>query len=139
MPAIVVVTAPDVTARGVRDRHRRSIVCAAPPSGRWAARSLEMVSTNHHVASITVSLAGSGTDPTSTAALSTLRDTIIPATSATFAGTHVYVAGHDRRPRVDFNQTMKDHSFRGRPRLGLAFLLLLVAFRSLVIPLPRSC
>ncbi len=135
MSAIVVVTAPDVTAGDVRAgiaRLDRSVLSHPTQMG---GPVVEMVSTNHHVAVITVSLAGSGTDPTSTTALSTLRDTIIPSTVGHVAGTHVYVAGMTAAS-VDFNQTMKDHLiFVVALILGLAFLLLLVAFRSLVIPL----
>lgn len=86
------------------------------------------------VAIVTLSLAGTGTDTTSTAALATLRNQVVPATIGRAPGTHVYVAGMTAGS-VDFNRTMKQHlplvfGFV----LGLAFLLLLLSFRSVVIP-----
>ena len=135
MSAIVVVTAPDVTASGVRAGVAglgRSVLAHPTQMG---GPVVEMVSANHHVAVITVSLAGSGTDPTSTGALSTLRDAIIPGTIGRVTGAHAYVAGMTAAS-VDFNQSMKHHLiFVVALILGLAFALLLVAFRSLIIPL----
>ena len=86
------------------------------------------------MAIVTLTLAGNGTDRTSTAALATLRNHVIPDTVARVPGTHVYVAGMTAGS-VDFNRTMKQHlpivfGFV----LGLAFLLLLLSFRSVVIP-----
>ena len=96
---------------------------------------VETVSSDRTVAIVTVSLAGSGTDPTSTAALTALRNKVIPDTIDRVAGTRTYVTG-TTAGSVDFNQTMRQHL----PLvfvfvLGLAFILLLVAFRSVVIPL----
>ena len=87
------------------------------------------------VAAVTISLAGNGTDARSDQALATLRRTIIPATVGAVAGVHAYVGGTTAGSR-DFTDTMKAHlplvfAFV----LGLAFVLLLVTFQSIVIPL----
>ena len=84
---------------------------------------------------IGVPLAGNGGDASSTAALLTLRDQILPATLGKVRGISYAVAG-------DTASTYDDNAaFRGATPLvvafvvGLAFVLLLVAFRSLAIPL----
>ena len=70
------------------------------------------------VAIVTLSLAGTGTDTTSTAALAALRNQVIPDTIGRVPGTHVYVAGMTAGS-VDFNQTMKQHlPLRVRLRAG---------------------
>ena len=89
----------------------------------------------HRVATLTLSLAGTGTNASSDAALRTLRQTLIPSTLGSVPRVRAYVAGQTAAS-YDFNQTMK----RRLPLvmgfvLGLAFVLLLVTFRSLVIPL----
>jgi RND superfamily putative drug exporter len=92
------------------------------------------VSGNHKAAEIEIPLAGNGTDNTSVAALNTLRDQVLPETLGS-AGLTYAVTGETAGTH-DFNQTMRQHwpivfAFV----LGLAFLLLLITFRSLVIPL----
>ena len=95
------------------------------------------VDVNHDrtVTRVTIPLIGNGTDSKSTGALSTLRDRILPATVGTVAGTTWAVTGGTANS-VDGNSLLK-HSW---PIvfafvLALAFLLLLVSFRSIVIPL----
>jgi len=124
------VTTPAVTS-GVAALGRAVLV----RSGQMSGPVVETVSSDRTVALVTVSLAGSGTDPASTAALTALRTQVIPDTIGRVAGTRTYVAG-TTAGSVDFNQTMRQHL----PLvfvfvLGLAFLLLLLAFRSVVIPL----
>jgi RND superfamily putative drug exporter len=60
------------------------------------------VSADHHVALVSVPLAGSGQDATSNRALDTLRHSIIPATVGAVPGTHVNVAG-ETAGTTDFN------------------------------------
>jgi len=96
---------------------------------------VEAISPDHTVAIVTVSLAGSGTNTKSTSALAVLRGQVIPATIGRVSGARAYVTGMTAAS-VDFNETMKQHL----PLvfifvLGLAFLLLLLSFRSVVIPL----
>ena len=88
------------------------------------------------VARVDFPLAGQGQDATAVRALETLRTQVIPPVLATLpAGTQQAVTGATAA-NVDFNQTMKLRA----PIvfvfvLGLAFLLLLLTFRSIVIPI----
>ncbi len=91
------------------------------------------VNGSHRVARITISLAGSGVDAESNAALATLRNDVLPSTIGTLASTTYAVTGGTAASH-DENAAMK-HS---APLvfgfvLLLAFLLLLVSFRSIVI------
>jgi RND superfamily putative drug exporter len=135
MSATVVVTANDVTAPDVRNgvaALTRQVLTARDQMG---GPVVEAVSPDKTVAIVSISLAGSGTNTTSTAALATLRSRIIPETLGHVPGTTAYVTGMTAGS-VDFNQTMKRHlPFVFIFVLGLAFLLLLLAFRSVVIPL----
>jgi RND superfamily putative drug exporter len=107
---------------------------AALASGEMSGPVMQSVSTDRTVSVVTISLAGNGTDSRSTTALNTLRRQVIPITIGAVAGAHAYVTG-PTAGSVDFNSTMKAHlplvfGFV----LSFAFLLLLIAFRSLVIP-----
>ena len=88
------------------------------------------------VARIDFPLAGKGQDAAAARALSTLRTQVIPPVLATLPpGTQQAVTG-DTAANVDFNKTMKSRA----PVvfafvLGFAFLLLLLTFRSIVIPI----
>jgi RND superfamily putative drug exporter len=87
------------------------------------------------VAAINVPLAGDGTDDTSDRALRALRDDVIPATVARLPNAEAPVTGLTAGS-FDFNELMKERA----PWvfvfvLSLAFLLLMVTFRSIVIPL----
>src|SRR5664280_52532 len=135
MSALVVVTANDVSApevsAGVAALSREVMARKSQMGGPV----VEVVSPDRTVAIVTISLAGSGTDTKSTSALSALRDQVIPGTVGRVPGTRAYVTGMTASS-VDFNQTMNRHL----PLvfifvLGLAFLLLLFSFRSVVIPL----
>ncbi|MCU4182804.1 MMPL family transporter [Acidiferrimicrobium sp. IK] len=132
--AVVVVKARDVTGADVQ-AGISAMTKAALASGQMAGPIVEVVSPDRTVAAVTISLAGSGTDRPSTAALATLRGQVLPSTIGAAPGAKAYVMG-TTAASVDFNQVMKSHlvlvfAFV----LGLAFVLLLVTFRSLVIPL----
>ena len=87
------------------------------------------------VAKITVPTRGTGTDAASTAALNQLREEIVPATVGRVEGASVNVSGDaaaSEDSRVLLNQRL--------PLIfafvfGLAFLLMLFTFRSIVIPI----
>ena len=86
-------------------------------------------------ARVTIPLVGNGTNAKSTAALRTLRQRILPATIGKLDGATYAVTGGTANS-VDGNTQLK-HSW---PIvfvfvLTFAFLLLLVSFRSIVIPL----
>ena len=87
------------------------------------------------LAKVEVPLAGSGADARSFAALAELRGRVLPATLGRVAGVSYAVTGETAGTQ-QFTQVTKQHW----PLvfvfvLGLAFLLLLITFRSLVIPL----
>ncbi len=84
---------------------------------------------------VEIPLVGKGTDSGSNAALATLRDEVIPATLGTVTGIEYAVTGETAASK-DWNDAMKSavpivFGFV----LAFAFLLLLVTFRSVVIPL----
>ena len=133
--ALVVIEARDVTSAAVSRGVAALTDAVAARPAQLRGPVVETVSPGRTVAVVTVSLAGNSTDAKSTAALATLRQQVVPSTIGTVPGTSTYVAG-TTAGSVDFNQTMKTHlpivfGFV----LGMAFLLLLVAFRSVVIPL----
>jgi RND superfamily putative drug exporter len=81
-----------------------------------------------------IPLVGKGTDKGSTDALATLREDVIPATLGTVSGIEYAVTGNTAASK-DWNDAMKSavpivFGFV----LAFAFLLLLVTFRSVVIP-----
>jgi RND superfamily putative drug exporter len=87
------------------------------------------------VINVDVPIAGDGTNDTSYNALNTLRDEVIPSTLGQVAGAETDVTGFTAGSS-DFNDLMEQRvpivfAFV----LGMAFLLLLVTFRSIVIPL----
>ena len=88
---------------------------------------------SHTVARVTIPLPGSGVDNTSTQALLTLRNQLLPATIGQVPGA-VYAVTGQTAGSYDWNQMMKS----SLPLvfgfvLTFAFLLLLASFRSLVI------
>ena len=80
-------------------------------------------------------LRATGTDAASNRALDALRGSVIPSTIGRVPGAEAHTTGLTADSR-DFNDSMKSHA----PLvfafvLGLAFVLLLVTFRSIVIPI----
>jgi uncharacterized membrane protein YdfJ with MMPL/SSD domain len=133
LPAVVVVQADDVTSpetRAAIDEMTRKALA----TGHMSEPVTTTISDNRHVAVVDIPLDGNGTDATSEAALASLRDSIIPATIDTVPGARADVTGMTAGSK-DFNDSMTSHlpivfAFV----LGLAFLLLLVTFRSIVVP-----
>ncbi len=133
-PAVVLVSARDVTrpdvAAGIAALRR-----AALASGVMHEPISVEVSASRQAARVLIPLAGGGTDSASNRALDTLRGQVIPATVGKVPGVTAPVTGWTAGSR-DFNDSMKAHA----PLvfafvLGLAFVLLLVTFRSIVIPI----
>jgi RND superfamily putative drug exporter len=131
----VVVEADDVTAAPV--------VAAIDELGSLTAAQGNLfegdpdveVSPDNSVAVVSVPTAGEGSDGPANDALDELRETIVPATLGSTDGVEVNVTGGAAMTR-DFVDSMKSHL----PAvflfvLGAAFLLLLVTFRSIVIPI----
>jgi uncharacterized membrane protein YdfJ with MMPL/SSD domain len=134
-PASVVVTANDVTTpevkAGLRDLRDRAL---RDPSSFGRPVTVD-VSKDRTVADLELPLKGRGTDGRSNAALEKLRQQLVPATVGRVPGVTVNVTG-DTASSKDFNDLLKQRmplvfAFV----LSAAFLLLLVSFRSIVIPL----
>jgi uncharacterized membrane protein YdfJ with MMPL/SSD domain len=131
-PAYVVIRATDVTARPVREAvaelRRRALA-----TGELRNPIIVRASEDHAVAAISIGLAGSGTDRRSEQALELLRTRLVPGTLGALSGVEAHVGGLTAESK-DFNDQLK----RRAPLvfafvLGLAFLLLLTAFRSVVV------
>jgi uncharacterized membrane protein YdfJ with MMPL/SSD domain len=93
------------------------------------------VNPDHTVALVSIPLAGDGRDAESQQALKTLRDKVVPATVGQIHGGDVGVTG-GTAASVDFNDLMGVRT----PVvfafvLGLAFILMLITFHSIVIPI----
>jgi RND superfamily putative drug exporter len=131
-PADVVVKAPsvqraDVTA-AVADFKVRAL-----DTGLVHEPILVSVHPDSNVIQLKVPLAGDGSDATSVRAVETLRADVIPATFGQVPGTRAYLTG-DLAFSQDFN-TQLQHAIAPVVVfvLVLAFLLMLMAFRSVTI------
>jgi hypothetical protein len=132
-PAVVVVEAADVTSPAVV-KAGQALERAALASGQMNRPITFVVNPAHTAAIIDVPLAGTGEDTASVNALATLRDKVIPATLGQVPGVTVAVGGLTAGS-VDFNALMGQRSgWIFAFVLLLAFALLLISFRSLVIP-----
>jgi uncharacterized membrane protein YdfJ with MMPL/SSD domain len=132
-PALVVVEAPDVTSPAMVAAGQ-AFERAALASGQMNQPITFVVNPAHTAAIIQVPLAGTGEDTASVNALATLRDKVIPATLGRVPGVTVAVGGLTAST-VDFNALMGQRSgWIFAFVLLLAFILLLISFRSLVIP-----
>ena len=119
------------------DRRRRDRGASRPvdESETFLPGTEVVYSDDGTVAKVEVPTPGSGTDAASVAALEELREDIIPATVGQAAGTTVNVSG-DAASSEDWAKQLNDRL----PLIfafvfALAFLLMLVTFRSIVIPL----
>ncbi len=133
-PAEVVVRAADVAAPAVTAGIAR-LRQQAVATGRMSEPIGVEVNPAKTLAVVEIPLRGTGESEQALASLAALRDDVVPATIASVPGTTVDISGATAGSK-DFNDTMKSHlpivfGFV----LGLAFVLLLVTFRSLVIPL----
>jgi uncharacterized membrane protein YdfJ with MMPL/SSD domain len=133
-PAIVVVSGPNVTAPAVT-AGIESLRRTALATGQIGKPVSVDISASRKAARVRLSLAGTSTDAASNRALAVLRDEVIPSTIGRIPDVTVHTTGQTANSR-DFNDSMKSHA----PYVfvfvfALAFLLLLVTFRSIVIPL----
>jgi uncharacterized membrane protein YdfJ with MMPL/SSD domain len=93
------------------------------------------VSKDKSVAIVALPTKGEGTDDLSNKAVSALRDDIVPNTINKVNGVEAYTTG-EAAATSDFNDSMIGHlPYVFAFVLSAAFLLLLVTFRSIVIPL----
>jgi RND superfamily putative drug exporter len=134
-PAEVAIAAPDVKAPAVVDAvHTLRKRIAADPANFGSSQSYR-VAKDGKFAELQVPLAGDGSDSRSEAALAKLRDQLLPATVRAVPGATAQVGG-ETASSVDFNDLLGQRvPWVFAFVLGMAFLLLLVSFRSLVIPL----
>jgi RND superfamily putative drug exporter len=103
-------------------------------SGKALEPMYSEVSPDGTVERVYVPLVGEGTDNASNDALATLRNEILPATVGQVAGVEYAVTG-DTAASKDWNDKMKSAApYVFAFVLTFAFLLLLVSFHSLVIP-----
>jgi putative drug exporter of the RND superfamily len=131
LPAEVVLSAPKVDAPKVTDAIE-SLKRAALATGQMHEPITVDVNRQRTLARISVPLVGDGTNKTSQAALRTLRTSVVPNTIGQVGTT--YVSGQTAYS-VDFNNQLHARElYVFAFVLGLAFLLLLWTFRSLVIP-----
>jgi uncharacterized membrane protein YdfJ with MMPL/SSD domain len=134
VPASVVVAAPDVTAPEVQQA-LAAMKRAAFATGQVHEPVSTVVNPAKTVAMVSLSLDGNGDNAASVSALRTLREDVIPATLGKVPSIRAAVTGETAGTH-DFNEQMKAHA----PLvfgfvLALCFLLLLVTFRSIVIPI----
>jgi len=135
-PAVVAVQARDVdappVARAIAELRFRAAV--DPQLGGAGGPVSVQVDSRRDLARIEVPLAGDGADTKSYAALAKLRDVLLPATIGRVPGASFAITGETAGTQ-QFNEVTKAHwplvfAFV----LGLAFVLLLITFRSIVIP-----
>jgi RND superfamily putative drug exporter len=133
-PAQVVIKADDVTSQPVQlaiGQLKRDALA----TGEMSQPIQTFTNPDHTVARVEIPLAGDGDNGTSVAALETLRNDVLPASVGRLSGAEYAVSGETAGTH-DFNETMKQRfpivfAFV----LGLAFLLLLLTFRSIVVPI----
>jgi RND superfamily putative drug exporter len=133
-PAELVVQARDVNSAAVKSA-LKSFERRALATGQARAPFNVRVNPAHTVAVASIGLVGNGTDATSVHALKIMRSSTVPAAFTGAGATWVGLTGQTAQS-VDFNAQLA-HSM---PLvigfvLIFAFLLLLFAFRSLVVPL----
>jgi len=133
-PAEIVVRAADVTSPQVQEGIAQ-LRTQAIATGRMSEPVDVRVNPDRTLAVISIPMRGTGESDEALASLAALREDVVPATIERVPGTTVDITGQTAGSK-DFNDTMKSHlplvfGFV----LGAAFLLLLVTFRSIVIPL----
>ena len=134
VPAEVVVESenvrsPQVTA-ALAELKRRALA-----TGVMSKPIHTFVNPTGTVARVEIPLAGNGADSESMAALKKLRTEVVPVSLGGLRATEYAVTG-DTAGNHDFNQTMKSRApYVFAFVLGLAFVLLLITFRSIVIPI----
>ncbi|MBI5104853.1 MAG: MMPL family transporter, partial [Solirubrobacterales bacterium] len=132
--AQVVVEADDVRSGAVAAGIGR-LRAAVARSDRFLPGSEVEVARDGTVAKVTVPTKGTGTDAASSGALDELRGEIIPATVGRVDGATVNVSGDAAMSRDSASQLNSRLPLIFAFVFGLAFLLMLVTFRSIVIPI----
>ena len=134
VPAVAVIKAKDVTSpevkAGIADLQAEAIA-----TGKLHEPVSVEISPDRTVAMVGLAVDGNGNDAASETSLAALRDDVVPTTIGNVPGTETAVGGMTAFSK-DFLDTMKSHlpivfGFV----LSLAFILLLVTFRSIVVPI----
>ena len=129
-PAYVVVKAPDIRSAAARQQIAALTGYHSPALGRPVQATVYPAS---NIAEIQLPLAGSGTDATSRAALTTLHDTIVPATVGRIPGGTALVTGN-LASSIDWTNQMNGSI---APVflfvMGITFVLMMISFGSVVI------
>jgi len=134
VPANVVVKANDVTAPEVQTAIKQ-LRDKAIATGQLSEPSGVDINPDKTVAIVSLAVKGKGTDAASDHSVRVLRDELVPATVGKLAGAEVAVTGMTAWSK-DFLDTMKSHlPIVFLFVLSLAFILLLVTFRSVVVPI----
>jgi RND superfamily putative drug exporter len=133
-PASIAIQAQDVTSKPVSEAIAE-LQRKALASGQMGNPMDVEVNDDGTVAVVTMTLAGKGTDDVSNAALTTLRDELLPQTVGQVDGVEYAVTGMTAADR-DASEAMKT----SMPLvfgfvLLFAFVLMLVSFRSIVVAL----
>jgi uncharacterized membrane protein YdfJ with MMPL/SSD domain len=132
LPANVIVKAPDVNSpdvqAAIQDLKKRALA-----SGRMHEPITVDVNEDRTVANITVPIEGEGTDEVSDASLAALRDDIVPATVGALPDAETGVTGLTAQWTDSTDDIKSKLPLVFAFVLLLALLLMLVAFRSLVI------
>ena len=132
LPARVVVKAPDVNTPAVRDAIGE-LKARALASGRVDEPITVETNRDATVAKITLPTEGNGTDAASKASLGVLRDDIIPQTVGAIPETSVGVTGVAAEWQDQQDQMKSKLPYVFGFVLLFAFILMLVAFRSIVV------
>jgi RND superfamily putative drug exporter len=132
LPANVVVQAPDVNAPAVREAIRE-LEHRALASGLAFEPISVAVNDDGTVANITVPIAGNGTDAASNASFRMLRNDVVPRTIGALPDAEAGVTGQTAEWRDQADALKSNMPPVVAFVLLFAFLLMLVAFRSIVI------
>ena len=134
VPAMTVIKADDVTAAPVQAAIQQ-LHDQALATGELSEPSGVEVSPDKTVAVVALSVKGSGTDAASERSLDVLRSEVVPATVGRLPNADVAVTGLTAGSK-DFIDVMKSHvPIVFLFVLSLTFILLLVTFRSIVVPI----
>jgi uncharacterized membrane protein YdfJ with MMPL/SSD domain len=133
-PAVVAIKAENVTAEPVRIAIAK-LQREALATGQMNNPIDVEVSDDKTVATVDIPLAGNGTDDVSNAALTTLRDEVLPKTVGQVDGVEYAVTGMTAAD-ADWSNAMKQSVVIVFAFVLLfAFLLMLISFRSIVVAL----
>jgi uncharacterized membrane protein YdfJ with MMPL/SSD domain len=134
VPATVVVKADDVTAApvaaAIEQLHDRALA-----TGQLSEPSNVEISPDKTVAVVALSVKGSGTDAASERSLEVLRSEVVPATVGRLAGAEVAVTGVTAGSKDFIDALTSRAPIVFAFVLSLAFILLLITFRSIVVPI----